>query len=346
MNLNREQGLIDFYRYPPVGAEDWRYIWATAKVRVLETWMLSRGVLLDMADARSFAEAVELLSSSEYAMSGRVQRFAEVEEMLLARRQAVRELFVDLMLDDELVEILRARADFANMRLAVRRVVMERPVGLDYSNEGSIGAEEFEGIFEQEDYDRFPEYLREAVEEAVLGYYQNKDIRRIDYGIDKVSSAYKLKTAARLGSVFLLSLFRTQIDLTNIRTMLRLKAAERDEKNLFIAGGFVEIERFVHGLDVGYEALANLFYVTPYHGVVEGGVGYLSTEGSFLHLEKDCEDHLMGFLKTTRAITAGPQPVIAYLMRKENEIRTVRMILTCKKNEMDTKFILDRLSEN
>ena len=346
MKLNQEQGLIDFYRYPPVGAEDWRYIWATAKVRVLETTMLPRGTLLDMADARSFAEAVELLSSSEYVMSGRVQRFAEAEEMLLERRQAVRELFVDLMLDDELVEILRARADFANMRLAVRRVVMERPVGLDYSNEGSIGAEEFEGIFEQEDYDRFPEYLREAVEEAVLGYYQNKDIRRIDYGIDKVSSAYKLKTAARLGSVFLLSLFRTQIDLTNIRTMLRLKAAERDEKDLFIAGGFVEKERFVHGLDVGYEALANLFYVTPYYEVVEGGVGYLSTEGSFLHLEKDCDDHLMGFLKTTRSITAGSQPVIAYLMRKENEIRTVRMVLTCKKNGMDTKFILDRLGEN
>jgi V/A-type H+-transporting ATPase subunit C len=54
----------------------------------------------------------------------------------------------------------------------------------------------------------------------------------------------------------------------------------------------------------------------------------------------------MGFLKTTRVIAAGPQPVIAYLMMKENEIRTVRMVLTCKKNRMDTKFILDRLGEN
>ena len=346
MDLAEEQGLIDFYRYPPVGAEDWRYIWATAQVRVLETWMLTRSVLLNMADAPDFAAAVELLSGTEYAMTGQSQILAQTEKMLLERRAAVRELFVDLMLDDELVEILRAREDFANMRLAVRRVVTERPTGLDYSDGGSVRAEEFEGIFEEEDYERFPEYLREAVGEAVLGYYQNKDIRRIDYGIDKVFSAYKLKTAARLCSVFLLSLFRTQIDLTNIRTMLRLKMAERDEKDLFIAGGFVEIERFVHGLDAGYEALADLFYVTPYHGVVEGGVGYLSEEGSFLHLEKYCEDHLMGFLKTTRTITAGPQPVIAYLMMKENEIRTVRMVLTCKKNSMAAKFILDRLGEN
>jgi V/A-type H+-transporting ATPase subunit C len=346
MKLNQEQGLIDFYRYPAIGAEDWRYVWATAQVRVLETLMLTRSTLLSMADASDLGGAVELLGSTEYALTGRGPGLAQIEQMLLERRGAVRELFIELMLDSELAEILKAREDFANMRLAVRRVVTEKPVGTDYSDAGSVPAEQFEEIFEQEDYERFPDYLQDAVEEAILGYYQNKDIRQIDYGIDRVASAYKLEAAADIGSVFLLSLFRTQIDLTNIRTMLRLKMAERDERNLFIRGGFVGIDRFLHGLDVGYEALATLFYPTPYHGVLEGGVSYLMAEQSFLHLERDCQDYLMGFLKTTRVIAAGPQPVIAYLMMKENEIRTVRMVLTCKKNRMDTKFILDRLGEN
>jgi V/A-type H+-transporting ATPase subunit C len=53
----------------------------------------------------------------------------------------------------------------------------------------------------------------------------------------------------------------------------------------------------------------------------------------------------MGFLRSTQSLAAGPQPVIAYLLMKENEIRTVRMLLTCKKNELDAKLILDRLSE-
>ncbi len=301
---------------------------------------------MNMSDAEDFASAVELLSGTEYAMTSPPQGPGAVEKMLLARRSAVRELFVDLMLDEKLVEILRAREDFANMRLAVRRVVTERPIGTDYSSAGSVPADQFGEIFEQEDYGRFPEYLQEAVEEAVLGYYQDKDIRQIDYGIDRMAWDYKLRTTRQCGSIFCESLFRTQIDLTNIQTMLRLKTAERDERNLFITGGFVETDRFIHGLDIGYEGLATLFYATPYHGVVDGGVSYLMAEQSFLHLEKDCQDHLMGFLKTTRVITAGPQPVIAYLMMKENEIRTVRMILTCKKNCMDTKFILDRLGEN
>ena len=71
--------------------------------------------------------------------------------------------------------------------------------------------------------------------------------------------------------------------------------------------------------------------------------GYLASNKSFLKVEQQCDEHLTGFLKSTVQITAGPQPIIAYLLMKENEIRTVRLILTAKRNFLDTKLILDRL---
>ena len=82
---------------------------------------------------------------------------SQIEQMLLQRRTETRQLFIDLMPDDTIVNFMRAREDFANMRLAVRRVVTGRPLGLEYSNEGNVPAEEFEEIFEQEDYSRFPD---------------------------------------------------------------------------------------------------------------------------------------------------------------------------------------------
>ena len=145
------------------------------------------------------------------------------------------------------------------------------------------------------------------------------------------------KTAEKLGCTFLLSLFRTQIDLTNIKTMLRLKMADREDRNLFLDGGFVEKSRFVQGLDAGYEALSALFFATCYSDIIDGGVSYLTSKESFLGVEKLCEEHLVGFLKTTQSIASGHQPVIAYLLRKENEIRTLRMVLSCKKNGLDAK---------
>ena len=232
------------------------------------------------------------------------------------------------------------------MRLAIRRTVTERPLGLDYSNEGNVPAEEFEEIFEQENYERLPEYLHEAVEAAVLGYYESKDIRRIDYEIDQCEAKWRLEQAESTGSIFAISTVRLRIDLANIRTMLRLKSAGREEESqFFIPGGFVEVDKYKQGLETGLETIGQLFFATPYYELLEAAIPYLRNEKSFLKLEKECEDFVKGFLKTTRSIASGPQPVIAFFLMKEAEIRTVRMMLVGKKNGLDAKLLLDRLGE-
>ncbi len=347
-----EQAILDFYMYPPVGDDDWRYAFETAQVRALETQMLPKATLLDMTNAENFEQAVDLLAASEYALphsTGHLtagsKNFAEVENVLQLRRSAVRELFEQLMIDKSIVELFRTRDDFANLRLALRRTLTEKPLGTDYSSDGNVPPEIFEEVFEQENYELLPTYMRWAIEQAVVAYYQDKDVRRIDYAIDQFQAQYNLTTARRLKSLFLLGLFRIQIDLTNIRTMLRLKFTESEQRNVFLKGGFIELERLEKALDTGYESQGQLFFVLPYHQVVETGANYLMSDGSFLIAERQCEEFLTGFLKTTIQITAGPQPIIAYLLMKENEIRTVRLILAAKKNSLDTKLILDRLGE-
>jgi len=348
-----EKAILDFYTYPPIGGDDWRYTFQTAQVRAIETRMLSAATLLDMANAENFEQAADLLVAGEYALPHGSKNFAEVENVLQLRRSAVRELFTELMIDKPIVELFRTRDDFANLRLALRRTLTERPLGTDYSNEGNVSPQIFEQVFEEENYEPFPDYIAEAVEWAVLAYYQNKDIRWIDYAIDRFQAEYNLKKARRLKSLFLLGLFRIQIDLTNIRTMLRLKFTESEQgpglagtkRNVFLEGGFIELERLKHALDVSYESQGQLFFVLPYYRVVETGANYLMSDRSFLTVEQQCAEFLTGFLKTTIQITAGPQPIIAYLLMKENEIRNVRLILTAKRNSLDTKLILDRLGE-
>ena len=43
-----EQAILDFYTYPPIGGDDWRYTFQTAQVRVLEMQMLTPAALLDI----------------------------------------------------------------------------------------------------------------------------------------------------------------------------------------------------------------------------------------------------------------------------------------------------------
>jgi V/A-type H+-transporting ATPase subunit C len=126
--------------------------------------------------------------------------------------------------------------------------------------------------------------------------------------------------------------------------MLRLKFAESEHRNVLLKGGFIKLERLEKALEASYESQGQLFFVLPYHRIVESGANYLMSNRSFLKVEQQCDEFLTGFLKTTIQITAGPQPIIAYLLMKENEIRNVRLILTAKKNFLDTKLILDRIS--
>ena len=89
-----EKAVLDFYTYPPIGGDDWRYAFQTARVRALETQMLRRAALLEMANAESFESSADLLSSSEYALPHGSKNFAEVEEA--ERREKPAEIRLDL----------------------------------------------------------------------------------------------------------------------------------------------------------------------------------------------------------------------------------------------------------
>lgn len=345
MQLDKmDLGIHDFFTYPPVGEDDYAYMFQTAQVRSMETQMLTRTSLLDMANASDFTSAAGSLSGTEYTLPSGAGA-AELETMLRQRRSAVRRLFEDLMLDERIVEIFRNRNDYANLRLVLRRVLTDKPVGADYSAEGNAPPELLAQAFEEQNYAILPEHVQAAIDQATLAYYQNKSVRQIDFAIDRAEAAYGLERARTVdGNVFLVNLFRIQVDLTNLRTMLRVKSLGADPRDALLEGGFVEMDRLRQGFDLPYEALGALFFATPYHHIVESGAGYLATNGSFLVVEQQCDDYLLGYLRQTMQIASGPQPVIAFFLAKEHEIRTVRLILTAKKNQLDTKLILDRIA--
>jgi len=342
--LKAENTVFEFLTYPSVGTDDWRYTAQSAQVRVLEMQLLTHATLADMANAPDFAAAVAALGGSDYGLPQGTPSMSDIQTILLEKRQAVREMFADWMLDDRVVDVFRSRDDFANLRLALRRVLTDRPLGSDYSEDGNVAPSVLAQVFEEENYALLPPLLAEAVEQAVLAYYQDKNIPQIDHILDRYEAEYRVARAREIGEVFLVNLFRLEIDLTNIRTVLRLKYIEAEQRQILLPGGFLDPDRLRQALETGYEALGTLFFATPYHRIVETGANYLSADGSFLKTEQQCDEYLTGYLRSTAQITAGPQPIIAYLLLKEHEIRTVRLILTAKKNLLDTKLIQDRIA--
>jgi V/A-type H+-transporting ATPase subunit C len=341
--LNQEPLSYTFNHMPDVGKDKWEYGFATAVVWALETKLLSRNTFVEMINSPDFKTAADCLTGTDYGFAASAVSFAEIEAGLLESRSDVRKLFSDLIDNDDYRELFKSSTDFANLRLAIRRLVTEKAIGVDYSDDGNVAAHKFEEVLEQENYAEFPLFLQEAVELAVLKYYDNKDIRQIDYGIDQYSCEYFAEKAASIDDEFLVELFRMMSDLNDIRTLFRLKFRESEQKDHFCGCGYLDKSRMIHCLEIGYEGLAAMFSATPYHHIIEAGANYLVKNNSFLKLEQMCNSHLMTYLKSTYRIAAGPQSIVAYMLRKEMEIRTVRMILVGKKNSLEPAVLLDGL---
>ncbi len=328
---------------PCIGDNDWDFTFQASLIRSMESSLLAPAIFQDMAAAADLNAAVEILGGSEYAMSqGRVT-MGDVERMLVEKRQQLLHFFSDLMSKSPVSALGEILVDMSNLRLALRRFLTDKPIGTDYCPGGSQPETMFETIFEQNDYSFLPMYMQKAIEQGILAYYADKDVRAIDYAVDQAQFDAVYELAEKADSSYLHGLAMASADLTNIKTVMRKKIRQTDSLDGFITGGFLDMDKLKAALHQPDDQFSNICYATPYTSLIEAGIDYLSKNNSFLRFEALCDRYMDGCYELASQITAGIQPAIAYFYRKSDQIRKIRMVLTAKSNLLDKQLILDRL---
>jgi len=334
---------INIAMLPDVGGDNWSFGFQAAIVRSMETSLLPGALFADMAAAADLAAAVEMLAGSEYALQQSKVSLADVEALLIEKRFALAEFFSDLISESPAHILPAMLIDISNVRLAVRRFVRELPIGEDYCGGGSLQPEAFDAVFEQDDYTFLPAHMQQAIEQGILGYYNNKQIREIDYAIDQVLFDSLISLAKRAKCCYLEGLAMVWADLTNIKTVMRKNLVDNDTTEGFLEGGFIEADKLKAAVMGELEQLSSLCFATPYGAIIDGGLEYLKSQNSFLRLEALCDKYMDDCFSLANQITAGIQPAIAYYYKKADQIRKIRMVLTAKSNMLDKQLILDRL---
>ena len=69
-------------------------------------------------------------------------------------------------------------------------------------------------------------------------------------------------------------------------------------------------------------------------------------ERSFRQFERCCNNFILEFLSKTRYVVFGVEPLIGYLIAKENEITTIRVIMIGKLNNLSKETILERVESS
>ncbi len=328
--------------------EDWRYAFAVGALRVLQTRLLDSSRLNDLANSISLDEMVARLAGTPYAPSTEGGTLSEkIETRLKDLRSAAYELIIPMCLDEPLKRFLQGPEDFRNLKILLRRTLIENSPELPLSDLGFINPDQLQQDFEGEKYDALPPDMARAIQDAIVAYYDDKNPRNIDLAVDRGAIMYRRTLAAELNNQYLLGLCALLADLGNIRSMARLKWLEEDSKLLastFLPGGLIELSRLQGALAASWEAISAMFFATPYAQLIEHGLGSLVADDSFLHLERYCDDYLTDYLKATNQVVAGPEPLVAYLLGAEQEIRSVRLIFSAKQANLPAETIRDRLA--
>jgi len=88
----------------------------------------------------------------------------------------------------------------------------------------------------------------------------------------------------------------------------------------------------------------NVLGYKPYSVLMDGIESFRNT-GSLTKLEKLSDNYIMNYVKKSRFVTFGVEPLIGYLVAKESEIRNVRIVMVGKINGISPEIIRERLRE-
>jgi V/A-type H+-transporting ATPase subunit C len=329
--------------------DDVRYAYAVGRIRALETRLLTGERVNRLAEAGSIDELLRLLGDTHYAeYLFELGSPWEYEVILEDEMRGVVKLVVELSMDPALTDIFRLRYDFHNVKVALKEKFSGEPLDSAYIALGTIPADRVrDAVRGKEGALVLPSHLRAALAAVTGAFPETPDPKWIDIIVDRAMFRTFVDITTRERCLFLHELLKGEIDLINILSLFRIRR-EDGERSFFqkalLEGGTLSTDFMSSLFGENLDAVPARLSHTPYALMVAEGLAHLQTQGSFLVFEKMREPFLHNYIRRADLIAFGIEPLIAYLYKKESEIRTIRTIFVGLLNNVSAETIKERTS--
>lgn len=316
-----------------------------ARVRFLETKMLDKSKIETLADAREFSDCVRILADTLY---GEYAAMPSYEEGL---KKSLENLYGDMVKIcpvKDVVDILAARYDGHNIKALLKGKFSSKDVSGILIGAGTIPVDKLIIMVKQENFRDMPKILRKYTEKALEGYKNTSDPQDIDLIIDNGIYEYILERCSQSDMDYTSKIVKIMIDIINIKAFIRIKLQEKGKdflRKVYIKGGNLDFDIFGNNLNDSLESFSNKIMHTDYFKWVKEGICEYIKNGDVGSIEKYGDNYIIEYIKKAKLISFGPEPIIAYMLARENEIRALRIVLTGKKNGVHPDIIRERLRD-
>ena len=316
--------------------KDTDFAFAVAKIRSNEYKLLSSASIESLISAQNYNDCLKILSEAGY--EGLEQHD---EDFVLSKRQSdAFELIYSSAPDKHCLDFLVVKNDFHNFKAILKSKVS----GIDYSKllitPSCVSPEAVLRAIDEKDYSVAGEDYADIIKEAYGILTETMDGQQLEVFLDRKCLEFSVMLAERSKDEFSVSLANLMCGIANIKIALRCIKTNKDGEFVDSAladCGIADRKRLAECCSFGEKELSeyvNRIGLTTIAQAIESG---------YAAFEKQCDDILVEKIRVAKYKSLGIAPLIAYYLATDAEIKTVRIILSCKKNGMDTEKIRERV---
>ena len=323
---------------------DTDYLAISARVKAMETGLLSRERMEQILDARTDEEAVKILQECGYP-----ELNASDPEAMDAALSAVRETtLADLTggaPDPRYIDIFKLKYDYHNIKAILKAQAMDVSPDRMLMDMGRVDARTLKEAVQAGRLDELPESLAAAAAEARETLDATRDPQLSDIVLDRWCYREMAGVAEETGSAFLAGYVEAQIDAANLRSLIRTIRMGKSAdflKTVLLEGGGVDASAVLAVGTAAGSGLAELYAPTRFQAAAEAGVEALRG-GTLTEFEKRCDDAVGDYLAGAQFVPFGEAPLLGYLAARETEYTNIRILLMGRGAGLSAGVIRSRL---
>ena len=319
-------------------AEKQDYVYAVARIRSKELQLFGTQVLEQLMACKAYEECLRVLSDKGWDVSS-----GSAGEILSTEREKTWSLVRELVGDDlSVFDVFLCANDYHNLKAAVKEVCREAQTPHIYFESGTIDPKLILKSVKEQDFSQLPERMRAPAQEACRVLLQNHDGQMCDVVIDRAALETVLEAGAASDNEVLRKYAELTVASADIRIAVRSvrtgKTLEFLERALAPCST-LDVKKLARAAASGMEAVLEYLALTPYAGAVP------EVRKSVSAFERWCDNLLMEQIRPQKYNPFTIAPIAAYLLARENEIKTVRIILSGKLNRLSDESVRERLRE-
>ena len=322
--------------------KDTDYLAISARIKAMETGLLTRERMEQVLEARTDEEAVKILQECGYPELDARSPEA-MDAALSAAREATLSDVLDGAPDPRYIDIFKLKYDYHNIKAVLKAAAMNVSPDSMLMDMGRVPAAAVKEAVLTGRLEELPEGLAAAVEEAREILDSTRDPQLSDIALDRRCYQEMAAVAEETGSAFLAGYVKIQIDAANLRSLVRtLRMGKGGEflKTVLLEGGDIGTDAVAAAGNSG--ALQELYGPTALQAAAEAGAEALRG-GPLTAFEKLCDDAVGEYLAGAQFVPFGEAPLLGYLAARETEYTNIRILLMGRGAGLPAEVIRSRL---